>query len=62
MFGAVAAGAARGGYDSIVDASRRMAGLRPEVYRPDPANRAVYDGLFAEYVRLHDLSAAAATT
>jgi L-ribulokinase len=55
MFGAVAAGAERGGYDSIVEASRRMARLRPESYRPDPAHRVVYDRLYAEYVRLHDL-------
>jgi len=32
-----------------------MAGLRPEVYRPNQAHRAVYDQLYAEYVRLHDL-------
>ena len=37
MFGAVAAGAAAGGHDSIVDASRAMARLSGEVYRPDPA-------------------------
>ena len=55
MFGAVAAGAARGGYDSIVEASQRMGRLRPECYRPDQAHRAVYDRLYAEYVRLHDL-------
>jgi L-ribulokinase len=55
MFGAVAAGAECGGYDSIVEATGRMAGLRPESYRPDPAHRAVYDRLYAEYVRLHDL-------
>jgi L-ribulokinase len=55
MFGAVAAGAAAGGYDSIVDASRAMARLADTVYRPDPAAHAVYDRLYAEYVRLHDL-------
>jgi len=55
MFGAVAAGAGSGGYDSIVDASRRMAHLRPETYRPTAAHRDVYDRLYAEYVRLHDL-------
>jgi L-ribulokinase len=55
MFGGVAAGAENGGYDSIVEASRRMARLRPEVFRPDPSHRAVYDRLYAEYVRLHDL-------
>ena len=54
MFGALAAGSAAGGYDSILDASSRMARLRDEVYRPNPAHRAVYDELFAEYRRLHD--------
>jgi len=54
MFGAVAAGASAGGYDSIVDAAARMASLRDEVFRPDPGTRAVYDALFAEYRRLYD--------
>jgi len=55
MFGAVAAGAALGGYDSIVDASRRMAHLGHERYRPVGVHHAVYDELYREYVRLHDL-------
>ncbi len=55
LFGAVAAGVEAGGYDSIVDASRAMAHPSGEVYRPDPARHAVYDRLYAEYVRLHDL-------
>jgi L-ribulokinase len=54
MFGAVAAGKARGGYDSIFDAAQYMARLKDEVYKPIPANKQVYDQLFAEYVRLHD--------
>jgi L-ribulokinase len=55
MFGAVAAGAARGGYDSIVEASRSMAQLSGEVFRPEPAASAVYEQLYPEYVRLHDV-------
>jgi L-ribulokinase len=55
MFGAVAAGAAAGGYDSIVDASRAMAHLSDRAYRPDSARHAAYDRLYGEYVRLHDL-------
>ena len=55
MFGAVAAGAACGGHDSIVDASTRMAHLRPETYRPVAPHHAVYERLYPEYVRLHDL-------
>ncbi len=54
MFGAVAAGSRAGGYDTIFEAARRMARLKDEVYRPIPANRKIYDRLFAEYVRLHD--------
>ena len=54
MFGAVAAGSAAGGYDSIVDAAARMARLKDETFRPDPGARAAYDALYAEYVRLHD--------
>ncbi len=55
MFGAVAAGTDGGGYDSIVTASRRMAHLRDDRYRPRAEHRAVYDDLYREYVRLHDL-------
>ena len=55
MFGAVAAGKAAGGYDTILEASQAMAHLRPdEVYRPNPAAQAVYDRLYPEYLLLHD--------
>ncbi len=54
MHGAVAAGAAAGGYDSIVDATKAMARLRDEQYTPNPEAQAVYNRLFAEYVTLHD--------
>jgi L-ribulokinase len=54
MFGAVAAGVAAGGYDSIVEAARKMAHLKAEMYRPVPENTEVYDRLYAEYLRLHD--------
>jgi L-ribulokinase len=54
MFGAVAAGAARGGYASIFDAAKRMARLKKETFKPIPSNQKVYDKLYAEYVTLHD--------
>ncbi|MBE9474756.1 MAG: ribulokinase [Chloroflexi bacterium] len=54
MFGAVAADKDVGGYDSIYDASKAMAHLRDEVYRPNLTRRKVYDQLYKEYVRLHD--------
>jgi L-ribulokinase len=55
MFGAVAAGASLGGYDSIAEASRRMARPGAERYVPSPSRHRVYDELYEEYVRLHDL-------
>jgi L-ribulokinase len=54
MFGAVAAGAAAGGYETIAEASAAMAGLRDETYTPVAEHAAVYDKIYAEYVMLHD--------
>jgi L-ribulokinase len=54
MHGAVAAGAAAGGYDTIQQAAARMAHLKDEVYRPVAAHKRTYDALYAEYVVLHD--------
>ena len=55
MFAAVAAGPANGGFATIDEAAGVMAHLRDDVYVPDPAASAVYQDIYAEYVRLHDL-------
>jgi L-ribulokinase len=54
MFAAVAAGKAGGGYDTILEAAKHMARLQDVTYKPNPARKAVYDQLFAEYLTLHD--------
>jgi L-ribulokinase len=54
MHGAVAAGKAAGGHDSIVEAARLMARLREAVVHPIPENREIYNRLYREYVTLHD--------
>lgn len=54
MFAAVAAGSAGGGYDSIVDAAKKMARVREETFKPIPDNVAVYEKLYQEYSKLHD--------
>jgi L-ribulokinase len=54
MHGAVAAGAAAGGYDTIHAASQAMARLRQEHFTPNLENKKVYDRLYTEYVALHD--------
>lgn len=54
MFGAVAAGKAKGGYDSIVEAAKLMGKVMDKYYKPIPENVAVYDKLYSEYEKLHD--------
>jgi L-ribulokinase len=54
MHGAVAAGAKAGGYDTITEASRCMAGLRDETNEPIAEHTAIYNQLFSEYLTLHD--------
>lgn len=54
MFGAVAAGKERGGYDTIVEAAKVMSKLKDVVYKPAADNVAVYDKLYKEYKTVHD--------
>ena len=55
MWGAVAAGAAAGGYDDITHAADKMARVRDESFVPNAKNHTMYQKLFSEYERLHDL-------
>ena len=54
IFGAVAAGSRKGGYDSVLEAAEKMGKLKDAVYIPDEKAAVVYDRLFKEYIRLHD--------
>lgn len=54
MFGALAAGKDKGGYDSIVEAAKYMSKVEEEYYRPIPENVEAYNKLYAEYKILHD--------
>lgn len=54
MFGAVVAGSQNGGYDTIEEAARAMTKVKEGTYKPNEADRAVYDKLYAEYKILHD--------
>jgi L-ribulokinase len=54
MFGAVAAGKERGGYDSITEAAKDMGRVKDYVYQPKAENKVVYDQLYTEYARLYD--------
>ncbi len=54
QFGAVAAGAKRGGYDSIFDAAKKMGGVKDKVFKPRAREHRLYRRLFEEYLVLHD--------
>jgi L-ribulokinase len=54
MHGAVAAGRAGGGYDTIGEAAKHMAYIQKLTYKPRPENHAIYNQLFKEYQTLHD--------
>ena len=54
IFGAVAAGKEKGGYDSVFEAAGVMGKLKDTVYTPIPENVEVYDELYHEYDLLHD--------
>lgn len=54
IFGAVAAGKTAGGYASVEEAAKKMAGLREKTFKPNLENHEKYQPLFAEYERLHD--------
>jgi len=51
---AIHAAVAAGEYPDVAAASEVMGKHRPEVFRPRAEAVAVYDALYAEYVRLHD--------
>lgn len=54
MLGAVAAGTAHGGYDSLGEAVARMAPRATHVYEPIENHQRQYDLLYCEYKRLYD--------
>ncbi|MGM0855212.1 MAG: ribulokinase [Bacillota bacterium] len=54
MFGAIAAGKERGGFDHVVDAAEQMARIKEETIEPIPEHVEIYEELYKEYSTLHD--------
>lgn len=54
MFGAVAAGKEKGGYDDIVEAANLMAKIKNIVYKPNKTNNGVYEKIYKEYKKLYN--------
>lgn len=53
IYGAVAAGSKKGGYDNICDAAKAMGGTVSREYKPCEQNRQSYDALYSEYRTLY---------
>jgi L-ribulokinase len=51
---AIHAAVAAGAYPDVPAAAAAMGTIKQNAYQPDPARAAVYDELYAEYLRLHD--------
>ncbi len=54
LFGAVSAGPAKSGFQSVEQAQSAMCGLKKVSYAPKPENQKIYDRLFKLYRELHD--------
>lgn len=54
MFAAVAAGKEAGGFNTIIEATEKMARIKEESINPIPENATIYDRIYSEYKRLHD--------
>ncbi len=54
LFGAVAAGKAAGGFAAVAPAQTALCGIRPTIYRPQPAAHKAYQELYRLYRELHD--------
>jgi L-ribulokinase len=51
---AIAAAVVAGAHKDYVTAQKRMTGLKPTVYKPNPKVHATYKELYALYKQLHD--------
>jgi L-ribulokinase len=54
IFGALAAGSSRGGFDDAETAVVRMTRPATRTYWPDPKTKSVYDSLYSMYLAAHD--------
>jgi L-ribulokinase len=51
---AIAAAVVAGAHKDFATAQKKMTGLKPTVYKPNPKAHAVYKKLYALYKQLHD--------
>ncbi len=54
IFGAVAAGKNSGGFDTVIEAQKRLCHFKSLRYKPEKGNGRIYDRLYKLYRQLHD--------
>lgn len=54
IYGACAAGAEKGGYDSLYEGAAKLGKVKDKVYLPNSENVEIYNKLYNEYKILHD--------
>jgi len=54
VFGAIAAGKKKGGFEDVAEARRKICRFKKVVYKPDKKNRGVYDRIYRLYKEVHD--------
>ena len=54
IFGAVAGGPDKSGYQTFGEAANKLGKLKDTIYKPIPSNVEIYNTLFSEYLKLHD--------
>ena len=54
IFGAVAAGKERGGYDELQEAISQMVKPPGSLYKPNVEHKKIYDRLYDEFLKVHD--------
>ena len=54
IFGAVAAGKGKGGFDRVEEAQKKVCRYKKVVYKPKKGNKEIYDGLYRIYKDLYD--------
>ncbi|MCM8821889.1 MAG: ribulokinase [Candidatus Omnitrophica bacterium] len=55
MFGAVAAGKEKSGFENVQQVQEKICRFKPQTYKPNQSNYLIYDRIYQNYKKLHDM-------
>ncbi len=55
IFGAIAAGKEKSGFENVQEAQKKICRFKPVVYKPVQANHSIYNQIYPIYRKLHDI-------